>query len=633
MTMMNTQVPAILTNGVPISMPDSDRTLSLDTSARALPPMPFKSSFSQSPTSKTHFKRLPDGVLPVDPSDKAAVAGYVDGTDVLIVDIRPFNLYSHSRLKNAYNVCVPTTLLKRPSYDLQQVFCGTSLPVELKEKVIAHSSPMKILIYDGASSEDHVSFALYQTSLKFLKYDCFDVAYLDGGIQLVDNSFMDASLALPLRSPISPSTPHSAKMSNAEFSATQLPPSFTESNKPFLSGFTLPSATDANQKFLMSVKKNLPKIDTNVKYGYNFRLPEDFANKKDRLPEWLSFFADNYGTDDYSNKIVEKLSQKFNRLEQTEQVRLNMAISNAGNSKHLPHYHGCSPHEHGDNVTPLALCPCCDKIDYTIPKGIENGYKNRYKNIWPYEHSRVRLVSSPSSAAKKEVGDDYFNANYMEFPKLSLTKYIATQNPLEATYEDFWNTVWYNGVKGIVCLNNPLLLAPKTYYEGDQFYPKSQLEIKVGNFEQFDGFALREISMVKHNTTHKLYHFAYSEWPDFGTPKNFSSIFDMMKMRDEKFVSLIDQKPPTSKIPNPWELLVHCSAGCGRTGCFITIDMVRDCLQVSNVDDKYDAWGSDDLVYKSVQFQRQQRISMVQNLDQFIFCYESILNYVVGLMT
>lgn len=631
---MNSQVPSILTNGIPISgssIADTGLQLSLDTSEKSIPSMkhPLKGPISLSPTIKSHFKGLPECVGAVKSSDKAAVTAFINGdSNVLIVDIRPFNFYSSSRLKNAYNVCVPTTLLKRPSYDLQQVFNSTSLPSDLKEKLVGHSTPMKILIYDSASSENHISFSLYQTVHKFLRYECYDVSYLNGGIQSVDGLLIDSTV-LPLRSPLSPATPQSAKMENADLLNSNLPQTSSDMSKPFLSGFTLPSAAASSQKFFMSIKKNIPKIDTTVKYNHDFRLPENFAEKKDKLPKWLSFFAENFGSDDYSKIIVDKLSQKFTKIEQSEQLRLNMAISNFDESNRCsPHYHVCSPHE-GDNVTPLALCPCCDKINYTIPKGIENGYKNRYNNIWPYEHSRVRLVSSPSCAAKRELGDDYFNANYMDYSKLSLTKYIATQNPLESTYEDFWNTVWYNGVKGIVCLNNPLLLAPKTYYGGDQFYLKSQLAIKIGNCEQFDGFAVREISMIKHNTTHKIFHIAYSEWPDFGTPENLSTIFEMLTVKDEKVGSLNDQQPPTSKIPKPWELLVHCSAGCGRTGCFITIDMVLDCFHAKDRQSKYDPWGDDDLVYKAVQFQRQQRISMVQNLDQFVFCYESILNYVV----
>lgn len=632
--MMIPEVPAILTNGIPVcaSDPDPDRCLSVDTT-RSLPSLksPMRSAPLHSPTSKHHFKKLPDTVTAIDASDRSAVAYFVNSDNVLIVDTRPFNFFSNSRLKSALNVCVPTTLLKRPSYDLQHVLNSTSLPPELKEKVTAHSTPMRVLIYDQSSCDENVLFCLYQMVQKFVKYDCFTVAYLNGGLLSVDPLLIDRSEALPLRSPVSPVTPHSAKFSNAELADRSPGLMATDAHRdalPLLSGFTLPSATASTQKFLMAIKKDLPKIDTTVKYKHNIQLPDRFDEKKDKLPKWLSFFTENYGKENYSEAIVETLSKKFNRIEQTEQVRLNMAISNfeEGRSR-SPHHHSCSPKS--ENVTPLTMCPCCDSIDYIIPKGIENGFKNRYKNIWPYEHSRVRLMTSPSCSVKKEASDDYFNANYIAFSKLSLTKYIATQNPLDATYEDFWNAVWYNGVKGIVCLNNPLMLAPRTYYECNQSYQKSNLTVKIGEPQKFSGYSLREIKIEKKQITHKVFHFAYNEWPDFGTPDNLSTLFDMLKSKDDKIAKLSGQQPPASQVPKPWELLVHCSAGCGRTGCFITLDMCINCFHAKDDVGRYDPWGDDDLVYKSVQFQRQQRVSMVQNLDQFVFCYEAVMNYVV----
>lgn len=332
--------------------------------------------------------------------------------------------------------------------------------------------------------------------------------------------------------------------------------------------------------------------------------------------------------------MIKVLNDKFNKLETTEQARLSVAISNSKRDspvdKMLAAHDFLLPGRHSEEgCSPLSLCPCCDKINYKIPKGIEYGYKNRYKNIWPYEHSRVRLISSPScTTPKKEVADDYFNANYICFGKLASRLYIATQNPLDSTKEDFWNTVWYNGVREIICLNNPLFLAPRSYYEENVVFEKSKLGVKIVSKEQNDGFCVREIHLSKHGVTRKVIHFAYSEWPDFGVPDNFHSIMNLIECKDKYLASVAEQTPPTSKVTHPWDLLVHCSAGCGRTGCFITLDMVRECFR-NHSEKQYDPWGDRDLIFKSVQFQRQQRIAMVQNLDQFIFCYEMILSYVV----
>lgn len=631
------QIPSIVADGVPVRSPPSSSTtahgLSLNTSS-AFPTYPVKSPIGMgialSPSCKSHPTTLPDNVLTVDATNVDDLSVYTSGSsDVLVIDVRPFNLYSASRLKTARNICIPSTLLKRSSYDMAHVINSSALPPETKNRLLKFI-PTKILVYDASSTKGQLSTSLLQTLNKFLKYDCFSVAFLNGGLQLVDSRFVDTKATTPMRSPISPQTPNSAVMSNSELMQNGTELLLLPSDATFLSGFSLPSATASNQKMLMSIKKNLPRLDTSTNYNHELRLPSKFAEKMHKLPKWLMFLADGYGSEDYNKSIINKLSEKFNKLEKSEQLRLSMAINNYDKQslstmqKSPSHVHD-SPEGH---CTPLTLCPYCDEITYTIPKGIEYGDKNRYNNIWPYEHSRVCLVSSPCST-KKENADDYFNANYIHYEKLSRTKYIATQNPLEATNEDFWNTVWYNGVKGIVCLNNPLLISPRTYYDSDLYFSKGDLAVEIRHKQKYDGFTFREIEMTKHQTTKKtVYHFAYSDWPDFGTPDNFHTVFNMMQIKNDKVKSLSEQKPPSLKIPQAWDLLVHCSAGCGRTGCYITLDMVIDCFE-NHLDGALDPWGDIDLVYKSIQFQRQQRISMVQNLEQFIYCYESILNYVV----
>lgn len=621
-------VPAILANGAPVTSPQS-RGLSLNTTTPALSSpahSPAGLAFSLSPNYKSPCALLPPGVATVDAADTEAVAQYTLGAeDVLVIDVRPFNLYSVLRLHTAHNICIPSTLLRRPRYDVTHVINSASLPAATKKRLLEFH-PAKVLVYDAASTADHASLSLCQTVNKFLAHDCFEVAYLQGGLNAVDQLLVDTNISLPSRSPVSPQTPKSAFMPNSDVlkSGDRLLMS-TDAQEPasFLSGFSLPSATAPNQKMLLSIKKTLPRLDTTGDYTHTIRLPEGFVEKMDKLPKWLQFLTKDYGTENYNKNIIEGLSEKFNRLEKSEQLRLSMAIDNfdknaRADGKSPSHLHD-SP---GGQCTPLTLCPYCDDINYTIPKGIEYGHKNRYNNIWPYEHSRVCLVSSPCSAVK-EAPDDYFNANYIHFDKLSRTKYIATQNPLESTNEDFWTTVWYNGVNGIVCLNNPLLISPRTYYDSDVHFPRRDISIKIIQKEDFDGFSMRKIEVTKHEKTKTVYHFAYSDWPDFGTPDNFYTVFNMIRLKNEKLGRVGAQN--ASQV---WDLLVHCSAGCGRTGCFITLDMVLDCFE-NPTSDSLDAWGEVDLVYKSVQFQRQQRVSMVQNLEQFIYCYESVLNYVV----
>ncbi|KAF3989767.1 hypothetical protein FT663_01915 [Candidozyma haemuli var. vulneris] len=643
--MMKNAVPSIVTDSAPLRddvKAVSSPGMSINTKTGPLPYLYVKSPHSAataaSPTTKSHFKDLPGDVMAVDAHDPQAISNFVSG-DSLIIDIRPFNNYSASRLENAFNICIPTTLLKRPNYDLLHVTNSSALPKDAKDKLIASTTPTNVLIYDANSGTGHISFGLYQTIMKFYKHDRFTVAFLDGGFQELHTSLKDDSSLSSDQTPISPQTPSHPQLdairpdsgTGDHFAQSPAADSSRESS-PFLSGFTLPSATASNQKMLMSIKKTLPRIDTSTSYNYNLRFPEGFEEKKDKLPKWLSFFGDGYGTEGHNEKVVGVLSEKFNKLERSEQVRLSMAISNTSedskdnlapsNTNPARAHSGLS----SGYCSPSAPCPHCDKIHYTIPKGVEYGYKNRYNNIWPYEHSRVKLVSSPScNTPKKETTDDYFNANYIKCKQLSLTEYIATQSPLESTKEDFWNTVWYNGIKGIVCLNKPSVFAPPAYYEVDQFFEKSKLSVKIISSEDDSGFRIRKMEMEKRGKTRYVYHFAYTEWPDFGVPDNFDAVSRLLESKNEKLELLSEQKPPTSKVTRPLDLLVHCSAGCGRTGCFITLDMVKDCFKGKS-NGKYDPWGTKDLVYKAVQLQRQQRIAMVQTVDQFIYCYESILH-------
>lgn len=601
---------------------------------RAQPPV----APSISPSSRAHFKNLPDSVTAIPADDTQAILDFVSAEHSLVVDIRPFNMFSSSRLHNAFNICIPTTLLKRPNYDLQHIINTSALPADRRDLVNSHAHSMNVLVYDAQSSSSSVSFLIYQTIQKFLKYDCFNVAFLDGGFQRVPDQLVESCPPQHLASSMAPAAPlNGLRKPDLKIS----PPSSNGESSPFLCGFTLPSATASKEKMLMSIKKNLPKLDTTISYHYNLRLPPDFEHKKEQLPEWLSFFARDHTAESYNTDVINVLTEKFNNLEKTEQARLSMAISNSKRDTPVesPSAGGCKdpfdsasflhPGKHSDEgCSPSSLCPCCDKINYKIPKGIEYGYKNRYNNIWPYEHSRVRLISSPSCPTpKKENNDDYFNANYISFPKLSSTRYIATQNPLEATKEDFWNTVWYNGVKCIICLNKPSFFTPRAYYEEDTFFEKSKLNVKIISREHTSAFGVREVCLSKHGNRRTVYHLAYHDWPDFGVPDNFDSVMQLIDKKNECLQTLAGQTPPTAKISQPWDLLVHCSAGCGRTGCFITLDMVRECFH-KHTEKQYDPWAGQDLIFKAVQFQRQQRIAMVQNLDQFIYCYENILTYI-----
>lgn len=576
--------------------------LKLDSKTR-VPHSPITGPISQLP--------LPESVRGIDASNSETVKRFILSADSIVVDVRPFNTYSTLRVKGSINICIPSTLLKRASFDLAHVINSSTITQALKDVLLERGKHFNIVIYDQASDSSRISIHLYRTIMKFYEGSAFTVSYLDGGFQSVDSVLRDNMHVQTLRSPVSPNF-------NLPEGVVGLEVSGSRENLPFLTGFTLPSAADPNIKLLDSIKNGLTCIDTNVKYSHQFKFPPNFPQKKNRLPAFFLFIVESYGKDNCSKLIVDHLSERFDRLEVSEQVRLSLAINNSNGI--MPNS-GCgSLHDSTGYGTPLELCPCCDDIKYTIPKGVEYGCKNRYKNVWPYEHSRVRLKRSPS--CRSALYDDYFNANYIHFEEHSETKYIATQNPLEATYEDFWNAVWYNGVQAIVCLDDSSSLYSRRYYEEDNQYKSLSIRIKL--VQEYQGYTFRKIAITKRDQVRALYHFAYTDWPDFGTPESSETVFDMIKLKDKVLARNAKENPG---ITGSSDLLVHCSAGCGRTGCFITLDMVISLLTSKSLKSSLDQWGDEDLIYKSVQFQRQQRISMVQNLGQFIFCYESILNY------
>lgn len=564
-----------------------------------------------SPTSRNYLKEMPILVVGV---KEDGIQALID-SGALVLDIRPFNLFSVSRIKTAVNACIPTTLLKRTSYSIHQILNSTNLPEDTKNVFLNHAhareegtKPFKVLIYDNDSSDSHISFPLFQTCSKFVllndeSYTAFEVFYLDGGFSSIcENSPV---LEIP---------------SEKEVNSNGLKSSS-------LSGFKLPLCTPAKQKFLNALKKNMlprpefgaqnededtiinPPLESPGKnYIYSLRIPEGVQENVDLLPEWLRFFGENTKDPSYKRNVIRKLNKLFNKIEQSEQVRLKTAIANNCFHHHIPNV-----------CTPSALCPACDDVKYQIPKGIEYGYKNRYNNIWPYEHSRVKLLVSPHARQKSDDYDDYFNANYIECSKVSKKRYIATQNPLSSTFEDFWKTVWYNDIEVIVCLNeqsgNKFSDKEKKYFD-DQVFPDSSLQLNNTFFERHNSFDVRKIELTKNDKSKTVYHLQFKEWPDFGVPSSLNCILDLIHYKNN-IVKILGLNK---------NILVHCLAGCGRTGTFITIDMVIDCFE-SRDSDQLDPWGPDDLVYKSVQYQRTQRISMVQNLDQFIYCYEVILKF------
>jgi tyrosine-protein phosphatase 2/3 len=108
----------------------------------------------------------------------------------------------------------------------------------------------------------------------------------------------------------------------------------------------------------------------------------------------------------------------------------------------------------------------------------------------------------------------------------------------------------------------------------------------------------------------------YDEWPDFGTPAEPATILSLVKYLNE----ITSQREKGKNAP----IIVHCSAGCGRTGTFCTVDSV-----VNQLDKMEDDGGEKDLILETVRGLREQRMSLVQTLRQYVLCYECVLHYLL----
>ncbi|XP_060082094.1 receptor-type tyrosine-protein phosphatase T-like [Ylistrum balloti] len=228
-----------------------------------------------------------------------------------------------------------------------------------------------------------------------------------------------------------------------------------------------------------------------------------------------------------------------------------------------------------------------------------NSTRNRYSNITTFDHSRVVL------ATDKEEENDYINASYIdsfEQPRA----YIATQGPLKHTTDDFWNMVWQERSEKIAMLTE---LQENGKKKCVQYWPEENERLSVGsltvtleNEYHFPIYKLRTffITDCKTHECRKVTQFQFTAWPDHGVPEGFPLIL----FHDR----VINQ-------PSSGPMVVHCSAGVGRTGTFIALDALSEQgRKTGHV-----------TIHLFVEYMRRCRPRMVQTLDQYMFLYNILM--------
>ncbi|KAI9689974.1 MAG: hypothetical protein M1822_009856 [Bathelium mastoideum] len=613
--------------------------------------------------------------------------------EVLLLDLRVSTQYARSRISGALSLCIPTTLLKRPSFNVQKL-AETFKDESERQKFERWKISKDIIVYDTASATLKDATTCVNTLKKFANDGWDGTSYvLKGGFDAFSNLF-PALVDMPGTGKPAPSTKNLRLDARPEIA-------------PVIGGCPMPATKSAANPFFGNIRQNTDLI------GGVGQMPIHHPKEMTRqgfseLPLWLRQASDEKN----DGKVV---SEKFLHIEKREQKRMQEALS--GNVTYG------SPGGTESQKVQLA--------------GIEKGSKNRYNNIWPFEHSRVRLQGVPDG------GCDYINANHIQ-AEWSNKRYIATQGPIPATFADFWSVVWDEDVRVMVMLTAEKeggQVKAHRYWEDKQFGPltlhflsehrasveparirhhrhnkssshqssshrrsthpqnlsehaatsnsnssSSSSSSIAADEEPF--VTVRRFSLAHANRPwdrmREITQLQYTSWPDFGAPAHPAHLLGLV----EQCEAVVRATNGGDQKQRP--VLVHCSAGCGRTGTFCTVDSVVDMMrrqkrwrsgqgrhgsqqhqqpqneerQSTPMDidrdppvpapgqqPKHDSFFSSssdvisskktdwlhrddvDLVEKTVEDFRLQRLSMVQSLRQFVLCYESVLEWMVGMQT
>ncbi|XP_040150168.2 tyrosine-protein phosphatase non-receptor type 18 isoform X2 [Ictidomys tridecemlineatus] len=211
----------------------------------------------------------------------------------------------------------------------------------------------------------------------------------------------------------------------------------------------------------------------------------------------------------------------------------------------------------------------------------ENIQKNRYKDVVPYDQTRVIL-----SLLQEEGHGDYINGNFIQGADGNQS-YIATQGPLPHTLLDFWRLVWEFEIKVI-------LMACRETENGRT--KETQLKADI---------ILRTLQVTFQKESRSVHQLQYMSWPDRGVPSNPDHILIMV------------EEARRLQGCGPGPLCVHCSAGCGRTGVLCIVDYVRQLLLTQMIPPNFS-------LFNLVLEIRKQRPAAVQTEEQYRFLYHTV---------
>lgn len=562
---------------------------------------------------------------------------------VFVVDIRSFADYGKCNVAGSVNVCPPLTLLRRPAFTLAK--CVASLPnyerlvflnyLHLNKaneqlNTVFNSATMglhglpPIFIYDNVNTSPN----LYHMCKKLVDLSCWDVISTPP-IYLLDGCFADfaaqyghlvsagKSESIDLSKLAVKSVAETPLAGVADLTMhpldTKRAPRARFVSAPSLPSFTLDTSTPNVSNF--SLPQNLPQKAFKIRHNEEVMdlsaspMETPLAKLSDAelgaLPVWLKEAMS------HPNGIKEN----FQKLEMCEKLRLNNALSLESKPELV------TPGGHME-TSPVINC------------GLDYGHKNRYKDIFLYDHSRVKLQKRGSISDQGEC--DYINASYLkptaEFMDLARSeskghlmrdlKIIATQGPLQETTGDFWKCIVNENCLLIVSLTEEYeggshkcsaYWKPGVYKSG-----RSLVHVELRKEESLDPFVLRSFIITVDRTVRRVLQIQLNNWADMSTSVDPCDILAIVALKNYIL---------SATVPEPgYSTITHCSAGCGRTGVFCTVDAVVSLMRVNNNHCEL----PHDPVYELVNNLRRQRILMVQTMRQYCLVYDVLVQYALG---
>ncbi|KAF9912639.1 hypothetical protein EC991_010065 [Linnemannia zychae] len=600
---------------------------------------------------------------------KQTLSSFGNKYTVLLLDMRPAASHSVLSIKTAVGVNVPNMLLKRPMYSLSMVKEHLTTDQEV-ETFSNWRRFANIILFDATGATPVKGTPLFCIAQKFRKegYSA-RIGYVQGGFNTfaydhadmcssdnnsdgnsisssnnsgtpplsINNHARTSPGSSPPRSSSGPSNNNSTSVPRSRLHLGSLPSMIT---KPVL-GDTVaqtPMIENPNVNPLFESVRQAMGLDTNITEEIPVRLPSGFSVDmiREHLPRWLLNAVDE-------PVAKSRLAKYFQKVEIIEKKRLA-----------------------------LLMCPQAmrsgKESDYSIGSGIEKGLKNRYNNVWPFDHTRVKIKEL------EQGGDDYINASLLT-PPFGRRSYIATQAPLPTTFLDFWKVIWEQNSRVVVMLTREVEMGRIKCHK---YWPTAQERLMdlgplrvtfVSEYQPHGSSSVlvRQMRLRHVNSPQEpertITQLQYTGWPDFGVPETPLEVLQLIALADSH------NMPDSPSSAGP--MVVHCSAGCGRTGAFCVIDSVLSELKhrpesilcersghghirhqpalgmkfraslpnervleaMSNKSDGNrsrsgaidDQQLMDDVVFATVTKFREQRLSMVQCLRQYVFCYEAIL--------